>query len=87
MSPKNRNIEKQRDAIDDLERYRVRTDDGGEVPLRQVAEVTFGQLEGGRFRHGVGFVRWRPDRSPESCRFDQLDVARPVRFSALFDQL
>ena len=56
------------------------------VPIRMglVAEVTFGQLEGGRFRHGVGFVRWRPDRSPESCRFDQLDVAAPVRFSTLF---
>ena len=56
------------------------------VPIRMglVAEVTFGQLEGGRFRHGVGFVRWRPDRSPESCRFDQLDVAVPVRFSTLF---
>ncbi len=52
------------------------------VPLRMglVAEVTFGQLEGGRFRHGVRFVRWRPDRSPESCRYDQLDVARPVAF-------
>jgi len=57
------------------------------VPIRMglVAEVTFGQLEGGRFRHGVGFVRWRPDRSPESCRFDQLDVADPVRFATLFD--
>ncbi|MGA9278366.1 ATP-dependent DNA ligase [Ilumatobacter sp.] len=56
------------------------------VPMRMglVAEVTFGQLEGGRFRHGVGFVRWRPDRTPESCRFDQLDVAEPVRFSTLF---
>ncbi|WP_241432192.1 ATP-dependent DNA ligase [Ilumatobacter nonamiensis] len=56
------------------------------VPIRMglVAEVTFGQLEGGRFRHGVGFVRWRPDRSPESCGFDQLDVATPVRFSDLF---
>lgn len=56
------------------------------VPIRMglVAEVTFGQLEGGRFRHGVGFVRWRPDRTPESCRFDQLDVATPVRFSTLF---
>ena len=52
------------------------------VPIRMglVAEVTFGQLEGGRFRHGVGFVRWRPDRDPESCTFDQLDVADPVRF-------
>jgi len=56
------------------------------VPIKMglVAEVTFGQLEGGRFRHGVGFVRWRPDRSPESCRFDQLDVATPVQFSTLF---
>ncbi len=52
------------------------------VPIRmgRVAEVTFGQLEGGRFRHGVTFVRWRPDRTPESCRFDQLDVAEPLSF-------
>ena len=49
-----------------------------------VAEVTFGQLEGGRFRHGVKFVRWRPDRDPESCRFDQLEVAEPVEFASLF---
>ena len=34
--------ERQRDAIADVERYRVRTPDGGEIPLRQVAEVTFG---------------------------------------------
>jgi ATP-dependent DNA ligase len=52
------------------------------VPLRveRVAEVTFGQLESGRFRHGVRFVRWRPDRTPESCGYEQLDVAAPVRF-------
>jgi ATP-dependent DNA ligase len=52
------------------------------VPLRveRVVEVTFGQLENGRFRHGVTFVRWRPDREPESCRYDQLDVAAPVDF-------
>lgn len=53
------------------------------VPIRMglVAEVTFGQLEGRRFRHGVGFVRWRPDRTPESCRYDQLEVAEPVSFT------
>ncbi|MGI9053034.1 MAG: ATP-dependent DNA ligase [Ilumatobacteraceae bacterium] len=45
-----------------------------------VAEVTFGQLENGRFRHGVSFVRWRPDRQPSSCRYDQLEVADPVPF-------
>jgi ATP-dependent DNA ligase len=55
------------------------------VPIRMglVAEVTFGQLEGGRFRHGVKFLRWRPDRSPESCRYDQLEVAEPVPFDEL----
>jgi ATP-dependent DNA ligase len=52
------------------------------VPLqiRRVAEVTFGQLESGRFRHGSRFVRWRPDRDPESCTYDQLEVAEPVAF-------
>ncbi len=55
------------------------------VPLRieRVAEVTFGQLQEGRFRHGSQFVRWRPDREPESCRYDQLDVASPVKFAAV----
>jgi ATP-dependent DNA ligase len=52
------------------------------VPIRMglVAEVSFGQLEGRRFRHGVTFLRWRPDRTPESCTYDQLDVADPVSF-------
>jgi ATP-dependent DNA ligase len=53
------------------------------VPLRieRVAEVTFGQLQEGRFRHGSTFLRWRPDRTPESCTYDQLEVAatRPFR--------
>ena len=55
------------------------------VPIRveRVVEVTFGQLESGRFRHGVQFVRWRPDRTPESCRYEQLDVASPGRFEDL----
>ena len=53
------------------------------VPIRaeRVAEVTFGQLEKGRFRHGSSFLRWRPDRDPASCRYDQLEVASPVRFT------
>jgi len=52
------------------------------VPLRveRVAEVTFGQLQSGRFRHGVQFVRWRDDRDPASCRYDQLDVAAARSF-------
>ncbi len=55
------------------------------VPIRaeRVAEVTFGQLENGRFRHGVSFVRWRPDREPASCRYEQLEVADKVPFEDL----
>ena len=55
------------------------------VPLRveRVVEVTFGQLESGRFRHGVKFQCWRPDRTPDSCRYEQLDVAEAVRFDDL----
>ncbi|HSB88003.1 MAG TPA: ATP-dependent DNA ligase [Ilumatobacteraceae bacterium] len=55
------------------------------VPLRieRVAEVTFGQLQEGRFRHGSQFLRWRPDRTPDSCRYDQLEVASPVAFASV----
>jgi ATP-dependent DNA ligase len=55
------------------------------VPLRVelVAEVTFGQLQEGRFRHGSQFLRWRTDREPTSCTYDQLEVAEPVPFAEL----
>lgn len=50
------------------------------VPLRpeRVVEVRYDYLEGVRFRHTAQFVRWRPDRDPASCTYDQLD--QPVRF-------
>lgn len=56
------------------------------VPIRpdRVAEVAYDQMEGDRFRHTVRFVRWRPDRDPESCTFDQLDV--PLNYD-LYDVL
>lgn len=41
----------------------------------RVVEVKFDQLEGSRFRHAVGFLRWRPDRQPESCLIDQVERA------------
>ena len=55
------------------------------VPLRieRVAEVTFGQLQQGRFRHGSTFLHWRADREPRSCTYDQLEVASPVPFARL----
>ena len=38
-----------------------------------VAQVRYDQLENGRFRHTVQIERWRPDRDPSSCRYDQLE--------------
>ena len=59
------------------------------VPLRieRVAEVTFGQLQEGRFRHGSQFLRWRTDREPRSCTYDQLEVAAPVPFARVVGKL
>ncbi len=55
-------------------------------PLRPelVCEVAFDHLQGDRFRHASTFQRWRPDRSPESCRYDQLDETPPALLSDLF---
>jgi ATP-dependent DNA ligase len=55
-------------------------------PLRVelVAEVAYGQLQGDRFRHATSFVRWRPDRDADSCRYDQLDVPVPVELQEIF---
>lgn len=49
-----------------------------------VVEIAFSQLQGSRLRHGAHFVRWRPDRDPSSCRYDQLEVAAPVKLEELF---
>ena len=55
------------------------------TPLRPelVAEVSYDQLEGERFRHVAGFLRWRPDRDPASCGFDQLEVPPAARIEDL----
>jgi ATP-dependent DNA ligase len=51
------------------------------TPLRpeRVVEVRYDYMEGVRFRHTAQFERWRPDRDPHSCTFEQLD--RPVSFN------
>ena len=51
------------------------------VPLRpeRVVEVRYDHMEGERFRHTAQFNRWRPDRDPRSCTYDQLE--QPVTFS------
>jgi ATP-dependent DNA ligase len=50
------------------------------TPLRpeRVVEVRYDHMEGPRLRHTAQFVRWRPDRDPRSCTFEQLD--EPVQY-------
>lgn len=39
-----------------------------------VIEVQFDHFTGGRFRHGTKFLRWRPDKKPKQCRFEQIEA-------------
>jgi ATP-dependent DNA ligase len=50
------------------------------TPLRpeRVVEVKYDHMEGTRFRHTAQFVRWRPDRDPRSCTYEQLE--EPVKY-------
>jgi ATP-dependent DNA ligase len=60
--------------------------DTGWEPLRpeRVCEVAYDHLQGRRFRHATRLLRWRPDRSPESCRYDQLEVTPPYELARIF---
>jgi ATP-dependent DNA ligase len=49
-----------------------------------VCEVTFDYLQGDRFRHAAAFKRWRTDKLPAACRFDQLETAVPFELSEVF---
>jgi len=56
-------------------------------PLKPVlvVEVRYDQVTGRRFRHGTGFVRWRPDKDPKQCTFEQLaPELRPSELKELF---
>jgi ATP-dependent DNA ligase len=56
-------------------------------PLRPVlvAEVRYDQVTGRRFRHGTGFLRWRPDKDPKQCTFEQLaPELKPSELKELF---
>jgi ATP-dependent DNA ligase len=56
-------------------------------PLKTVLviEVRYDQVTGRRFRHGTGFLRWRPDKDPKQCTFDQLaPELRPSELKELF---
>jgi ATP-dependent DNA ligase len=55
-------------------------------PLRieRVCEVKYDHLQGDRFRHAAVFLRWRPDKRPADCRYDQLEVTRPYQLAKVF---
>ena len=87
-------VARRRELLAQLDAYRVGPDvtapgepnrwnarqDHSWVPIRPelVVEVEYDQMEGARFRHAARFLRWRPDRRPEECGYDQLEV--PVRY-------
>ena len=55
-------------------------------PLRieRVCEVKYDHLQGDRFRHAATFLRWRPDKQPQDCRYDQLEVTPSYELARVF---
>jgi ATP-dependent DNA ligase len=55
-------------------------------PLRieRVCEVAYDHMQGDRFRHASTFVRWRPDKAPADCRYDQLEETAAYELTRIF---
>jgi len=55
-------------------------------PLRveRVCEVKYDHMQGDRFRHAAVFLRWRPDKPPRDCGYDQLAVTPPYELAKVF---
>ena len=55
-------------------------------PLRpqRVCEVKYDHMQGDRFRHAALFLRWRPDKPPRECRYDQLEVTKSYELEKIF---
>jgi ATP-dependent DNA ligase len=54
------------------------------VRIERVCEVKYDHMQGDRFRHAAVFQRWRPDRQPRDCRYDQLDVTPAYELEKVF---
>ncbi len=54
------------------------------VRVERVCEVKYDHLQGDRFRHAAVFLRWRPDKPPRDCRYDQLEVTPPAEIAEVF---
>jgi ATP-dependent DNA ligase len=46
--------------------------------------VKYDHLQGQRFRHATTFMRWRVDKAPQDCRYDQLVVTTPYELARVF---
>jgi ATP-dependent DNA ligase len=55
-------------------------------PLRieRVCEVKYDHMQGERFRHAASFLRWRPDKPPRDCTYEQLETATPYELKKIF---
>jgi ATP-dependent DNA ligase len=55
-------------------------------PLRieRVCEVKYDHMQGDRFRHAAVFQRWRPDKRPADCTYEQLEVTAPYELAKVF---
>jgi ATP-dependent DNA ligase len=54
------------------------------VRVELVCEVKYDHMQGDRFRHAAFFQRWRPDKAPSECRYDQLEVTTPYELEKVF---
>jgi ATP-dependent DNA ligase len=54
------------------------------VRPEKVCEVKYDHLQGDRFRHAAVFLRWRPDKPPAECRYDQLEITTPYALAKVF---
>jgi ATP-dependent DNA ligase len=52
--------------------------------LERVCEVKYDHMQGDRFRHAAIFLRWRPDKPPTDCRYDQLEVTPAYELEQVF---
>jgi ATP-dependent DNA ligase len=54
------------------------------LQIERVCEVKYDHMQGDRFRHAAVFERWRPDRQPQDCRYDQLEITTPYELEKVF---
>jgi len=54
------------------------------VRIELVCEVKYDHMQGDRFRHAAVFQRWRPDKAPSDCTYDQLEITTPFELEKIF---